>query len=184
MSTPPCTTSSADARSGRPSHRPPHQSSRRVRTSGWATRPPCRPPSRNACGGPDRDARGAWIIPLLQAVVHNALRLSNAAYVGINEATPTSALEGRRRGPGPPARSGYAGAERIKAAGQGVGRGEAGRMSTPHDEPDGVSAQQYPPDDLQAVMQELIALPPDRSRFRGEAAGALGPAALERLGRG
>jgi putative ATPase len=79
-------------------------------------------------------------IILAQAVVHNALApKSNAAYVGINEAIADlragkgGAVPAHLRG------SGYAGAERI---GSGLGYVYA------HDEPDGVAAQQYLPDDL------------------------------------
>jgi putative ATPase len=79
-------------------------------------------------------------IILAQAVVHNALApKSNAAYLGINEAIADlrsgkgGAVPAHLRG------SGYAGAERI---GSGLGYVYA------HDEPDGVAAQQYLPDDL------------------------------------
>lgn len=79
-------------------------------------------------------------IILAQAVVHNALApKSNAAYAGIN-----AAIADVRAGKGGvvPAHlrgSGYAGAERL---GSGQGYVYA------HDEPDGVAAQQYLPDDL------------------------------------
>ena len=79
-------------------------------------------------------------IILGQAVVHNALApKSNAAYNGIN-----AAIADIRAGHGGvvPAHlrgSGYAGAERL---GHGDGYVYA------HDEPDGVAAQQYLPDDL------------------------------------
>jgi putative ATPase len=79
-------------------------------------------------------------IILAQAVVHNALApKSNAAYLGINEAIAD--LRAGKGGAVPPhlRGSGYAGAERI---GSGLGYVYA------HDEPDGVAAQQYLPDDL------------------------------------
>ncbi|GAA1990105.1 replication-associated recombination protein A [Terrabacter lapilli] len=79
-------------------------------------------------------------IILAQAVVHNALApKSNAAYLGINEAIADVRAG---RGGVVPAHlrgSGYAGAERL---GHGKGYVYA------HDEPDGVAAQQYLPDDL------------------------------------
>ena len=77
---------------------------------------------------------------LAQAVVHNALApKSNAAYTGINEAIAD--VRAGRGGPVPPhlRGSGYAGAARL---GHGKGYVYA------HDEPDGVAAQQYLPDDL------------------------------------
>ena len=79
-------------------------------------------------------------IILAQAVVHNALApKSNAAYTGINEAIAD--VRAGRGGAVPPhlRGSGYAGAERL---GHGAGYRYA------HDEPDGVAAQQYLPDDL------------------------------------
>ena len=79
-------------------------------------------------------------IILAQAVVHNALApKSNAAYLGINEAIAD--VRAGRGGAVPPhlRGSGYAGAERL---GHGAGYRYA------HDEPDGVAAQQYLPDDL------------------------------------
>ena len=79
-------------------------------------------------------------IILAQAVVHNALApKSNAAYTGINEAIAD--VRAGRGGPVPPhlRGSGYAGAARL---GHGKGYVYA------HDEPDGVAAQQYLPDDL------------------------------------
>ena len=79
-------------------------------------------------------------IILAQAVVHNALApKSNAAYLGINEAIADVRAG---RGGVVPAHlrgSGYAGAERL-----GHGKG----YIYAHDEPDGVAAQQYLPDDL------------------------------------
>ena len=80
-------------------------------------------------------------IILGQAVVHNALApKSNAAYLGINAAITDIArswgsVPVHLRG------SGYAGAAR----GHGVG------YRYPHDETDGVSAQQYLPEDLVGV---------------------------------
>ena len=77
---------------------------------------------------------------LAQAVVHNALApKSNAAYTGINEAIAD--VRAGRGGPVPLhlRGSGYAGAARL---GHGKGYVYA------HDEPDGVAAQQYLPDDL------------------------------------
>ena len=79
-------------------------------------------------------------IILAQAVVHNALApKSNAAYTGINEAIAD--VRAGRGGPVPAhlRGSGYAGAARL---GHGKGYVYA------HDEPDGVAAQQYLPDDL------------------------------------
>lgn len=79
-------------------------------------------------------------IILAQAVVHNALApKSNAAYLGINEAIAD--IRAGRGGvvPAHLRGSGYAGAERL---GHGAGYRYA------HDEPDGVAAQQYLPDDL------------------------------------
>ena len=95
-------------------------------------------------------------IILAQAVVHNALApKSNAAYVGINEAIAdvragkVGAVPVHLRG------SGYAGAERIKqASAKASGGAKAKAYVYAHDEPDGVSAQQYLPDDLQKAMQE------------------------------
>jgi putative ATPase len=84
-------------------------------------------------------------IILAQAVVHNALApKSNAAYTGINEAIADvragrgGAVPAHLRG------SGYAGAERL---GHGAGYRYA------HDEPDGVAAQQYLPDDLAGAVE-------------------------------
>ncbi|PWJ25366.1 putative ATPase [Branchiibius hedensis] len=81
-------------------------------------------------------------IILAQAVVHNALApKSNAAYAGINAAIAD--VRAGRGGAVPPhlRGSGYAGAERL-------GHGDGYRYS--HDEPGGVGAQQYLPDDLVA----------------------------------
>jgi putative ATPase len=81
-------------------------------------------------------------IILAQAVVHNAMApKSNASYLGINEA-----IADIRAGKGGPVPvhlrgSGYAGASRI-------GHGEGYRYA--HDDPAGVVAQQYLPDDLLA----------------------------------
>ena len=82
-------------------------------------------------------------IILAQAVVHNALApKSNAAYAGINAAIADvragrgGAVPAHLRG------TGYAGAARL---GHGDGYVYA------HDEPDGVAAQQYLPDDLQGA---------------------------------
>ncbi len=79
-------------------------------------------------------------IILAQAVVHNALApKSNASYVGIGEAIADvragkgGAVPVHLRG------SGYAGAERL-------GHGKGYRYA--HDEPDGVAAQTYLPEDL------------------------------------
>jgi putative ATPase len=104
-------------------------------------------------------------IILAQAVVHNALApKSNAAYVGINEAIAD--VRAGKGGPVPiPLRgSGYAGAERIKeasakASGRAGKDGKAKPYVYAHDEPDGVAAQQYLPDDLQAALA-------DRSYYR------------------
>lgn len=79
-------------------------------------------------------------IVLAQAVVHVTLApKSNAAYTGIDEAIAD--LRAGRGGPVPVhlRGSGYAGAERL---GHGAGYRYA------HDDPDGVAAQQYLPDDL------------------------------------
>ncbi len=79
-------------------------------------------------------------IILAQSVVHNALApKSNAAYNGINAAIAD--VRAGKGGPVPPhlRGSGYAGAARL---GHGDGYVYA------HDEPDGVAAQQYLPDDL------------------------------------
>jgi putative ATPase len=81
-------------------------------------------------------------IILAQAVVHNAMApKSNASYLGINEAI--SDIRAGRGGPVPAhlRGSGYAGATRL-----GHGQGYA----YPHDDPAGVVAQQYLPDDLSA----------------------------------
>ena len=81
-------------------------------------------------------------IILAQSVVHNALApKSNAAYAGINAAIAD--VRAGRGGAVPPhlRGSGYAGAERL-------GHGDGYRYS--HDEPGGVGAQQYLPDDLVA----------------------------------
>ena len=79
-------------------------------------------------------------IILAQAVVHNALApKSNAAYLGINEAIADVRAGRGRVVPAHLRGSGYAGAERL---GHGKGYVYA------HDEPDGVAAQQYLPDDL------------------------------------
>ncbi len=79
-------------------------------------------------------------IVLAQAVVHNALApKSNSAYLGIDAAVAD--VRAGRGGPVPAhlRGSGYAGAARL-------GHGDGYRY--PHDDPDGVLAQQYLPDDL------------------------------------
>ena len=79
-------------------------------------------------------------IILAQAVVHNALApKSNASYAGINAAIAD--IRAGKGGPVPPhlRGSGYAGASRL-------GHGEGYRYA--HDDPAGVVAQQYLPDDL------------------------------------
>jgi putative ATPase len=81
-------------------------------------------------------------IILAQAVVHNATApKSNASYLGINEAIAD--IRAGRGGPVPAhlRGSGYAGAARL---GHGQGYAYA------HDDPAGVLAQQYLPDDLLA----------------------------------
>ena len=79
-------------------------------------------------------------IILAQAVVHNALApKSNAAYTGINEAVADVRAGRGGQVPAHLRGSGYAGAARL---GHGQGYVYA------HDEPDGVAAQQYLPDDL------------------------------------
>jgi putative ATPase len=81
-------------------------------------------------------------IILAQAVVHNAMApKSNASYLGINEAIAD--IRAGKGGPVPAhlRGSGYAGANRL---GHGLG------YIYPHDDPAGVVAQQYLPDDLLA----------------------------------
>jgi len=89
-------------------------------------------------------------IILAQAVVHNALApKSNAAYTGINEAIAD--VRAGRGGPVPLhlRGSGYGGAGRIaEASARAAGRGQAPAYVYTHDEPEGVAAQQYLPDDL------------------------------------
>jgi putative ATPase len=89
-------------------------------------------------------------IILAQAVVHNALApKSNAAYTGINEAIAD--VRAGRGGPVPLhlRGSGYGGAGRIaEASARAAGRGHAPAYVYAHDEPEGVAAQQYLPDDL------------------------------------
>ena len=104
-------------------------------------------------------------IILAQAVVHNAMApKSNAAYLGINEAIADVRAGRGGAGAAHLRGSGYAGAERL-------GHGEGYVYA--HDEPDGVAAQQYLPDDL-ARRRQL--LPADRPRVRGAPASALGVA--------
>jgi putative ATPase len=84
-------------------------------------------------------------IILAQAVVHNATApKSNASYLGINEAIAD--IRAGKGGPVPAhlRGSGYAGATRLGQVGQGQGYVYA------HDDPAGVVAQQYLPDDLLA----------------------------------
>jgi len=79
-------------------------------------------------------------IILAQAVVHNAIApKSNSSYLGINEAIAD--IRAGKGGPVPAhlRGSGYAGATRL-------GHGEGYRYA--HDDPAGVVAQQYLPDDL------------------------------------
>ena len=89
-------------------------------------------------------------IILAQAVVHNALApKSNAAYTGINEAIAD--VRAGRGGPVPLhlRGSGYGGASRIaEASAAAAGKGRAPAYVYAHDQPDGVAAQQYLPDDL------------------------------------
>ena len=89
-------------------------------------------------------------IILAQAVVHNALApKSNAAYTGIDEAIAD--VRAGRGGPVPLhlRGSGYGGAGRIaEASARAAGRGQAPAYVYAHDEPEGVAAQQYLPDDL------------------------------------
>jgi putative ATPase len=89
-------------------------------------------------------------IILAQAVVHNALApKSNASYLGVN-----AAIADVRAGRGGPVPlhlrgSGYGGADRIaQASAQASGRSKAPAYVYAHDQPDGVAAQQYLPDDL------------------------------------
>ncbi|GIL34674.1 ATPase AAA [Phycicoccus sp. DTK01] len=89
-------------------------------------------------------------IILAQAVVHNALApKSNAAYGGINAAIADVRAG---RGGSVPLHlrgSGYGGASRIaEASAKAAGRSKAPVYVYAHDEPDGVAAQQYLPDDL------------------------------------
>ncbi len=90
-------------------------------------------------------------IILAQAVVHNALApKSNAAYTGVNEAIAD--VRAGRGGPVPLhlRGSGYGGASRIaQASAAATGKGKAPPYVYSHDQPDGVAAQQYLPDDLQ-----------------------------------
>ncbi len=89
-------------------------------------------------------------IILAQAVVHNALApKSNAAYTGVNEAIAD--VRAGRGGPVPLhlRGSGYGGASRIaEASAAATGKGKAPAYVYAHDQPDGVAAQQYLPDDL------------------------------------
>ena len=97
-------------------------------------------------------------IILAQAVVHNALApKSNAAYTGINEAIAD--VRAGKVGPVPaPLRgSGYTQAADRAAVASG-GQKVAGYVYA-HDEPDGVAAQQYLPDELDSELA-------DRSYYR------------------
>jgi putative ATPase len=89
-------------------------------------------------------------IILAQAVVHTALApKSNAAYTGINEAIAD--VRAGRGGPVPLhlRGSGYGGAARIaEASARATGAARAPAYVYAHDEPEGVAAQQYLPDDL------------------------------------
>jgi putative ATPase len=79
-------------------------------------------------------------IPLAQAVVHLATApKSNAAYTGINEAIAD--VHAGLAGPVPPGLrdAHYAGAKKL---------GHGATYAYPHDHPDGVLPQQYPPDAL------------------------------------
>jgi putative ATPase len=79
-------------------------------------------------------------IPLAQAVVHLATApKSNAAYAGINEAIAD--VRAGLAGPVPPGLrdAHYAGAKKL---------GHGKTYSYPHDAPEGIVAQQYPPDAL------------------------------------
>ena len=122
-----------------PGSSPAGSSSPPARRSGWPTRRRCRPPSRPLHAVAQIGMPEARII-LAQAVVHNALApKSNASYAGINAAIAD--IRAGRGGPVPPhlRGSGYAGATRL-------GHGEGYRYA--HDDPAGVVAQQYLPDDL------------------------------------
>ena len=97
-------------------------------------------------------------IILAQAVVHNTLApKSNAAYTGINEAV-ADVRAGKVQAVPPHLRgSGYTQAsDRAKGA---VGGAKVEGYVYAHDQPDGVAAQQYLPDDLDAEMA-------DRSYYR------------------
>ena len=92
-------------------------------------------------------------IVLAQAVVHLALApKSNAAYVGINEAIAD--VRAGLAGPVPPhlRGSGYTPAA-SRAAGSSGGQ-QRGGYAYAHDEPEGVAAQQYLPDALDARMAD------------------------------
>ena len=97
-------------------------------------------------------------IILAQAVVHNTLApKSNAAYTGINEAI-ADVRAGKVQAVPPHLRgSGYTQAS-DRAAGASGGAKVAGYVYA-HEEPDGVAAQQYLPDDLDAELA-------DRSYYR------------------
>ncbi|NYF99533.1 replication-associated recombination protein A [Janibacter cremeus] len=92
-------------------------------------------------------------IVLAQAVVHNALApKSNAAYTGINEAI-ADVRAGKVQAVPPHLRgSGYTQAS-DRAAGASGGAKVEGYVYA-HDQPDGVAAQQYLPDDLHAELAE------------------------------
>lgn len=97
-------------------------------------------------------------IILAQAVVHNTLApKSNAAYTGINEAV-ADVRAGKVQAVPPHLRgSGYTQAsDRAKGA---VGGAKVEGYVYAHDQPDGVAAQQYLPDDLHAELA-------DRSYYR------------------
>ena len=92
-------------------------------------------------------------IILAQAVVHNTLApKSNAAYTGINEAV-ADVRAGKVQAVPPHLRgSGYTQASDRAAAASGGAKVEGYVYA--HDQPDGVAAQQYLPDDLHAELAE------------------------------
>ena len=130
-----------DARGGGgpPVHRPADRHRGLARTSAWPTRPRCRPPSprctrspRSACprrgsSWPRRSSTTPW------------RRSPTPPTSASTRPSPTSAPAAAARCPPHLRGSGYAGAARL-------GHGEGYVYA--HDEPDGVAAQQYLPDDL------------------------------------
>jgi putative ATPase len=108
----------------------------------------------DACGGPDRDARGQDH-PCSGRGSQRAGAQVERRLCGHQRGDRRRPRREGRRGPGSPARKRVCRC-RADQAGlrQGVGRGKAKAYVYAHDEPDGVAAQQYLPDDLQKAMQE------------------------------